>query len=92
VPVPTSKALQRALERYPGVVAAQGVAKPFFDELVAAQLPELGDVKWTLPYYLKYADALRALAQKLGGGWTPASLECALWAHVGGKAGAGRQA
>lgn len=61
---------------------------PFFDELVAAQLPELGDVKWTLPYYLKYAEALRAVARKLGGDWTPASLERALWAHVGGKAGA----
>lgn len=61
---------------------------PFFDELVAAQLPELGDVKWTLPYYLKYADALRMSAAKLGGDWTPASLERALWAHVGGKAAA----
>jgi hypothetical protein len=62
---------------------------PFFDELVAAQLPELGEVKWTLPYYLRYAEALRAHAAKLGGDWTPSSLERALWAHVGGKAGRG---
>lgn len=62
---------------------------PFFDEIVAAQLPGLGDVKWTLGYYAKYADAMRAQAAKLGGDWTPATLERALWSHAGGKAGAG---
>ena len=60
---------------------------PFFDELVAAQLPGLGPVAWTLGYYAKYADALRSTAGELGGEWTPARLERALWAHVGGKAG-----
>jgi hypothetical protein len=30
---------------------------PFFDELVAAQVPALGAVKWTLGYYARYADA-----------------------------------
>lgn len=60
---------------------------PFFDEIVAAQLPGLGDVKWTLGYYARYADALRAAAQDLGGDWTPARVERALWAHAGGKAG-----
>jgi hypothetical protein len=61
---------------------------PFFDELVAAQIAGLGDVKWTLGYYAKYADALRDHAAKLGGTWTPAALERALWSHAGGKAGA----
>jgi hypothetical protein len=61
---------------------------PFFDELVAAQVPALGDVKWTLGYYAKYAQALRARSASLGSGWTPVMVERALWAHVGGKAGA----
>ncbi|HYW06320.1 MAG TPA: hypothetical protein VE913_05150 [Longimicrobium sp.] len=60
---------------------------PFFDELVAAQLPGLGVVAWTLGYYARYADALRSGANELGGEWTPARLERALWARVGGKAG-----
>jgi hypothetical protein len=60
---------------------------PFFDELVAAQLPGLGSVAWTMAYYAKYAAALRARASELGGDWTPVRLERALWAHVGGKAG-----
>jgi hypothetical protein len=62
---------------------------PFFDELVAARLPGLGPVAWTLGYYARYADALRAAAQALGEEWTPALLERALWSDVGGKAGAG---
>ena len=60
---------------------------PFFDELVAAQLPGLGPVAWTLGYYARYADALREASRELGGQWTPTLLERALWAHVGGKAG-----
>lgn len=58
---------------------------PFFDELVAAQVPTLGDVKWTLGYYAKYATALRERASQLGGTWTPAAVEQALWANSGGK-------
>jgi hypothetical protein len=61
---------------------------PFFDELVAAQVPMLGAVKWTLGYYARYAEALRARASTLGDSWTPVTVERALWAHVGGKAGA----
>jgi hypothetical protein len=61
---------------------------PFFDELVAEQVPGLGKVAWTLGYYRKYAEALRERAGALGGEWTPAMVERALWAHVGGKAGA----
>lgn len=60
---------------------------PFFDELVAAQVPGLGAVAWTLGYYARYADALRARAAQLGDGWTPGMVERALWAHVGGKQG-----
>ena len=61
---------------------------PFFDELVAAQVPTLGKVAWTLGYYGKYADGLRTRASALGDGWTPVMVERALWANVGGKAGA----
>jgi hypothetical protein len=60
---------------------------PFFDELVAAQVPQLGVVKWTLGFYATYAQALRERASTLGGGWTPGMVERALWAHSGGKAG-----
>ncbi|MES3034361.1 MAG: hypothetical protein V4813_10255 [Gemmatimonadota bacterium] len=60
---------------------------PFFDELVAAQVPELGPVAWTLGYYAKYAAALRQRAATLGDGWTPVQVERALWAHVNGKPG-----
>jgi len=70
------------------VAAAHPERYPFFDELVAAQVPGLGKVAWTLGYYLKYAAALRDRAAALGGDWTPATVERALWAHVGGKAGA----
>ena len=61
---------------------------PFFDELVAAQIPALGKVAWTLGYYAKYAVALRERAAQLGCEWTPVVVERALWAHVGGKTSA----
>lgn len=70
------------------VVAAHAPAVyPFFDELVAAQVPDLGAVAWTLGYYARYADALRERAARLGHGWTPVMVERALWAHAGGKEG-----
>ena len=59
---------------------------PFFDELVAQQVPSLGTVAWTLGFYAKYAEALRVRAAQLGDGWTPSMVASALWAHVGGKA------
>ena len=59
----------------------------FFDELVAEQVPTIGQVAWTLGYYAKYAAALRERATALGDGWTPVMIERALWAHVGGKLG-----
>jgi hypothetical protein len=67
--------------------AAEPTIYPFFDELVAAQIPGLGPVKWTMSYYAKYADGLRTRARALGGDWTPVLVERALWASVGGKAG-----
>ena len=60
---------------------------PFFDELVAAQIPGLGAVAFTMTYYARYADALRARAAELGRDWTPELAGRALWANSGGKAG-----
>jgi len=67
--------------------AAAPEVYPFFDELVAAQVPGLGKVAFTLPYYARYAAALRDRAAALGASWTPATVERALWANAGGKAG-----
>jgi hypothetical protein len=67
--------------------AAEPTMYPFFDELVAAQVPELGAVKWTLGYYARYAEALRARARALGNDWTPVMVERAVWASLGGKSG-----
>lgn len=72
------------------LAAAAPEIYPFFDELVAAQLPDLGPVKWTLGYYAKYAEALRSAADELGEPWTPVRLEQALWSHSGGKAAVGQ--
>jgi hypothetical protein len=69
------------------VAAASPGIYPFFDELVAAQIPGLGPVVWTMAYYRRYADALRERSGQLGGRWTPVKVERALWANVGGKAG-----
>lgn len=61
---------------------------PFFDEIVASQVPDLGLVAFTLSYYKRYALALRERAAALGGSWTPARVERALWSNAGGKIGA----
>lgn len=66
--------------------AAPGVY-PFFDELVAARIPGLGQVTFTPKEYARYADALRERAARLGPSWTPVGVERAIWADVGGKAG-----
>ncbi len=68
------------------LVAAAPDIYPFFDDIVANQIPRLGPVDYTLPYYRRYADAVRARATKLGVSWTPALVERALWSHAGGKA------
>ena len=71
--------------------AAAPEVYPFFDELVAAQIPGIGQVTFTPREYARYADALRERAARLGSGWTPVMVERALWAHVGGKAGTRRK-
>jgi hypothetical protein len=60
---------------------------PFFDEVVAAQVPELGPVAFTAGYYGRYAAAIRERSAALGGTWTPVRVEQALWAAVGGTRG-----
>lgn len=64
---------------------------PFFDELVAEQMPGLGEVAFTAPYYFRYAEMLRSRAEKLREGcnersWTANDVSQALWAASGGKA------
>jgi len=61
---------------------------PFFDELVAAQIPGLGQVTFTPREYARYAEAIRERAKQLGSDWTPVDVERALWTHVDGKKGA----
>ena len=69
------------------MAAAVPAVYPFFDELVAAQIPKSGPVAFTLSSYARYADSLRERAARLAHGWTPVMAERALWAHAGGKAG-----
>lgn len=60
---------------------------PFFDEDVAAQVPQLGPVAWTNGYYAKYAVALRERSAQLSAmfthAFTPVMMERALWATRG---------
>jgi hypothetical protein len=63
---------------------------PFFDELVAVQIPKLGKVAFTAAYYQRYAAALRERAAQLNPHcahqvWTAHDLSQALWANSGGK-------
>lgn len=60
---------------------------PFFDEIVAAQIPQAGKLVFNLKYYAWYAEQLRNRAAELGGTWTAVNVEQALWANAGGKAG-----
>ncbi len=64
---------------------------PFFDELVAAQIPKLGKVAFTAAYYQRYAAALRERAARLNEQcdhreWSAHDVSQALWAQSGGKA------
>lgn len=62
---------------------------PFFDELIAEQLPDLGPVVFTAGYYARYAEQLRARAEALNAleaGWTAHTVGQALWTASGGKA------
>jgi hypothetical protein len=58
---------------------------PFFDELVAGQIPSLGPTTFTMSFYARYAEELRNRAARLGSGWSAARVERALWSHAGGK-------
>ena len=74
------------------LAAAHPELYPFFDELVAAQIPDLGPVAFTLPYYVRYAARLRERAAALAAaepaaGWNAHAAGQALWAAAGGKAG-----
>jgi hypothetical protein len=94
VPHPTAPIADLAELAGVGPATASAVAAatapriyPFFDELVAAQIPGSGKLAYTLSHYARYAAALRERADRLGHRWTPDMVERALWAHVGGKAG-----
>ena len=57
---------------------------PFFDEVVAEQIPTLDKVDFTTKYYLAYAEAIRERAAELTATcphnpWTPHAVDQALW-------------
>ena len=61
---------------------------PFFDELIADQIPGLGAVAFTASYYARYAEQLRERAKQLSAAnalWTAHAAGQALWAAAGGK-------
>jgi hypothetical protein len=63
---------------------------PFFDEVVATQIPGLGPVAFTTAYYYRYAEALRERASALTPAcphapWPVHDLDLALWSVVDGK-------
>ncbi len=58
---------------------------PFFDEVVAGQIPALGEVAFTAKYYTAYAEAIRHRTADLTAtcthqSWTPHQVDQALWA------------
>ena len=74
------------------LAAARPDVYPFFDDVVAAEIPDFGRADFTLKVYGHYADRLRERAALLAvgcptGGWTPHAVGCALWAAAGGKGG-----
>jgi hypothetical protein len=98
--VPDARAPLRLLSTLKGVGPATASAAlaafrpdlyPFFDDVVAAQIPGQVSDEFTLKAYLTYADALRRRAEALtatcGSDWTAQSVGLALWAVAGGKAG-----
>ena len=63
---------------------------PFFDEVVARQIPSLDEVAFTTKYYIAYAEAIRGRAAELTAtcthkSWTPHEVDQALWAVGQGK-------
>ncbi|HEX5504960.1 MAG TPA: hypothetical protein VFW96_20240 [Thermomicrobiales bacterium] len=72
------------------LAAARPDVYPFFDEVIAAQIPDLGPVAFTPAYYARYAERLRERAARLAAtcpdaGWTAHAAGQALWA-VGSSA------
>jgi len=73
------------------VLAAHSPASyPFFDDVVATQVPGLKPGEFTVKAYLAYAAALRGRAAELepqpdGRAWTAQEVGLALWSHAGGK-------
>ncbi len=72
------------------LAAARPDLYPFFDELVAAQIPDLGPVSFTPAYYHRYAAQLRERSEQLNQVcghevWTAHQMSQALWAASGGK-------
>jgi hypothetical protein len=55
---------------------------PFFDDVIAAQIPDLGPVAFTAAYYARYAAQLRDRAAVLGPPWTAHQVGQALWANA----------
>jgi hypothetical protein len=55
---------------------------PFFDDVIAAQIPDLGPVAFTTAYYTRYAAQLRDRAAALGPPWTAHQVGQALWASA----------
>ncbi|MEO5951734.1 MAG: hypothetical protein ABIQ44_04620 [Chloroflexia bacterium] len=78
-----------------GVLAAYApYYYPFFDEIVAALIPGLGPVAFTLPYYLKYASAIRERTARLNAScsskaWTAHEVAQALWSLATSRVEAG---
>jgi hypothetical protein len=62
-------------------------AYPFLDDLIGSAIPDLGKPAFTLPYYVRYAAALRQRAEQLGPPWTAQSVGLAVWSAAGGKVG-----
>jgi hypothetical protein len=67
------------------LAAYRGDIYPFLDDLVGVVIAELGEPKFTLPYYLRYAEALRQRAARLGSPWTAQTVGFAFWSATGGK-------
>ena len=63
---------------------------PFLDDVIAAEIPDLAPIGFTLKGYAAYAERLRERAALLAvgcpeGRWMPHAVGCALWAAAGGK-------
>lgn len=67
------------------LAAYRGDFYPFLDDLIGAAIPALGEPRFTLPYYIKYTQALRDRAAELGSPWTVQDVGLAIWSAAGGK-------